>query len=126
MHLSKFLIFLLFQSAFWTFISFVHFTGVKLQPEVYEFSGISNSARKEESSIGGIAALINVGEPTNDGILGTTSAPIDKVAALEGENFKEQLWHAIWFVAGAFLLICGVGAHIVYKGINKGIITVSL
>ncbi|RHN56737.1 putative ATPase, AAA-type, core, peptidase, FtsH [Medicago truncatula] len=44
---------------------------------------ISNSAKKEESSIGGIAALTNVGEPTRDGILETTSAPTDMVAALE-------------------------------------------
>ncbi|XP_039690230.1 ATP-dependent zinc metalloprotease FTSH 4, mitochondrial isoform X2 [Medicago truncatula] len=51
---------------------------------------ISNSAKKEESSIGGIAALTNVGEPTRDGILETTSAPTDMVAALEGGNFKEQ------------------------------------
>jgi len=47
------------------------------------------------------------------------------VAALEGGNFKEQQWHTIWFIAAAFLLICGVVAHIIYKGISKGI-TVSL
>ncbi|RHN56714.1 putative peptidase M41, ATPase, AAA-type, core, P-loop containing nucleoside triphosphate hydrolase [Medicago truncatula] len=44
------------------------------------------------------------------------------VAALEGGNFKEStaIWHTISFIAAAFLLICCVVAHIVYKGIRKG------
>ncbi|GAU31317.1 hypothetical protein TSUD_315260 [Trifolium subterraneum] len=81
--------------------------------------GISNSERKEESSIGGLAALRNVGEPKEDGILGSSCAPIDMVDALEGENVKEQLWRTIWFIAAAFLLICSAGALIVHKGISK-------
>jgi ATP-dependent metalloprotease len=66
-----------------------------------------------------------VGEPTEDGILGSSCAPIDMVDALEGGNLKEQLWRTIWFIAVAFLLICSAGALIVHKGISKGIIVSS-
>ncbi|MCI21265.1 ATP-dependent zinc metalloprotease FTSH 4 mitochondrial-like, partial [Trifolium medium] len=83
---------------------------------------ISNSERKEGSSIGGLAALKNVGEPTEDGIIGSSCAPIDMVDALEGGDFEEQLWRTIGFIAVTFLLICSTaGALIVHKGISKGI-----
>ncbi|KAK4274573.1 hypothetical protein QN277_017772 [Acacia crassicarpa] len=81
--------------------------------------GISNSVR-EEDSIGGLAALKNVGKPTKEGILGTASAPIHMVAA-EGGNLKEQLWRTFRSIAVAFLLISGVGALIEDKGISKGL-----
>ncbi|KAL5074595.1 hypothetical protein RYX36_013579 [Vicia faba] len=81
--------------------------------------GISNSMRKEESSIGGLAALRNVGKSTKYGILGTASAPIHTVSASEGGNFREQLWRAFRSVALTFLLISSVGAIIEDKGISK-------
>ncbi|XP_028777311.1 ATP-dependent zinc metalloprotease FTSH 4, mitochondrial [Neltuma alba] len=81
--------------------------------------GISNSVR-EEDSVGGLAALKNVGKPTKDGILGTASAPIHMVAA-EGGNLKEQLWRTFRSIAVVFLLISGVGALIEDKGISKGL-----
>jgi len=63
-----------------------------------------------------------VGEPTKDGILGTAYAPIHKNDALEDGSFKEKIWHTILLLAVPFfLLICGVGALVVHKGISKGI-----
>lgn len=88
--------------------------------EASEFSGISNSARKEENIIGGLTSLRSVGKPTKDGILGTEKTPIHMVAASCG-NFKEQLWRTIRTLAVVFILISGVGALIEDKGISKGI-----
>ncbi|XP_058786075.1 ATP-dependent zinc metalloprotease FTSH 4, mitochondrial-like isoform X2 [Vicia villosa] len=67
---------------------------------------IPSSARKEESSTGGLTVLKNVKEPTKDEILG---------------NFKDKQWHTIWLIALAFILVCGVGAFIVYERISKGL-----
>lgn len=74
---------------------------------------------REEDNIGGLAALKNVGKPTKEGILGTSSAPIHMVTA-EGGNLKEQLWRTFRSIAVVFLLISGVGALIEDKGISKG------
>jgi ATP-dependent metalloprotease len=77
--------------------------------------------REEESGIGGLAVLRNVGKSTKDGILGTAGAPIHMVATSEGGSFKEQIWRTIRSVAITFLVISGVGALIEDKGISKGI-----
>lgn len=61
--------------------------------------------RKEESSTGGLTVLRNVKEPTK--ILG---------------NFEDKQWHTIWLIALAFILVCGVGAFIMYERISKGIL----
>ncbi|MED6202288.1 ATP-dependent zinc metalloprotease FTSH 5, mitochondrial, partial [Stylosanthes scabra] len=79
-------------------------------------AGISSSVREGES-IGGFSALRNVGKPTEDGILGTASAPIRMV---EGANFNVQLWRTIRSILVVFLLISGVGALIEDKGVSKG------
>ncbi|XP_054818040.1 ATP-dependent zinc metalloprotease FTSH 4, mitochondrial-like isoform X2 [Prosopis cineraria] len=81
--------------------------------------GISNSV-SEGDSIGGLAALKNVGKATKEGILGTSRAPIHMVAA-EGGNFKQQLWRTFRSIAMVFLLISGVGALVENKGISKGL-----
>lgn len=99
---------------------FFVFTDHKLWLEASEFSGISNSARKEENIIGGLTSLRSAGKPTKDGILGTEKTPIHMVAASCG-NFKEQLWQTIRTLAVGFILISGVGALIEDKGISKGI-----
>ena len=83
-----------------------------------KITGISNSAREEESK-GGLSTFRNVGKSTKHGILGTASAPIHTVAA-EGGNFKDQLWRTFRSIALGFLLISGVGALIEDRGISKG------
>ncbi|KAJ8559956.1 hypothetical protein K7X08_004014 [Anisodus acutangulus] len=82
--------------------------------------GISGSARShiEEENIGALSALRNVGKSTKEGVLGTRNTPIHMVA-VEGGNFKEQLWRTFRSLAVAFLLISGVGALI--EDIGKGI-----
>ncbi|XP_060169436.1 ATP-dependent zinc metalloprotease FTSH 5, mitochondrial-like isoform X3 [Lycium barbarum] len=84
--------------------------------------GIAGSARShmEEENIGALSALRNVGKSTKDGVLGTRNTPIHMVA-VEGGNFKEQLWRTFRSLAVAFLLISGVGALIEDRGISKGI-----
>lgn len=74
----------------------------------------------EEENIGALSALRNVGKSTKDGVLGTRNTPIHMVA-VEGGNFKEQLWRTFRSLAVAFLLISGVGALIEDRGISKGI-----
>ncbi|KAB2072538.1 hypothetical protein ES319_A07G023300v1 [Gossypium barbadense] len=81
--------------------------------------GISSSAREEEIK-GGLSALRNVGKPTNNGALGTASAPIHMVSSESG-NFKDQLWRIFRSLALGFLLISGIGALIEDKGISKGL-----
>ncbi|KAK8660800.1 hypothetical protein V6N13_051709 [Hibiscus sabdariffa] len=81
--------------------------------------GISNSA-KEEGSKGGLSALRNVGKSTNNGLLGTASAPIHMVSSESG-SFKDQLWRTFRSLALCFLLISGVGALIEDRGISKGL-----
>ena len=83
-----------------------------------KISGISNSAREEESK-GGLSAFPNVGKSVNIGFLGTSNAPIHFVAA-EGGHFKDQLWRTFRSLALGFLLISGVGALIEDRGISKG------
>lgn len=119
-HLSKMCHSSSFSLSYLNIHFFITFYRPEVITEVSEFSGISNSVREEESSIGGFSALRNVGKPTKDGILGTASAPIHMVAA-EGGNFKEQLWRTIRSVVVVFLLVSGVGALIEDKGISKGI-----
>ncbi|XP_060169435.1 ATP-dependent zinc metalloprotease FTSH 4, mitochondrial-like isoform X2 [Lycium barbarum] len=84
--------------------------------------GIAGSARShmEEENIGALSALRNVGKSTKDGVLGTRNTPIHMVA-VEGGNFKEQLWRTFRSLAVAFLLISGVGALIEDRGISKGL-----
>lgn len=74
----------------------------------------------EEENIGALSALRNVGKSTKDGVLGTRDTPIHMVA-VEGGNFKEQLWRTFRSLAVAFLLISGVSALIEDRGISKGI-----
>ncbi|MFQ6619126.1 hypothetical protein Gotur_000939, partial [Gossypium turneri] len=81
--------------------------------------GISSSAREEEIK-GGLSALRNVGKPTNNGALGTASAPIHMVSSESG-NFKDQLWRIFRSLALGFLLISGIGALIEDRGISKGL-----
>ncbi|KAJ8552113.1 hypothetical protein K7X08_028556 [Anisodus acutangulus] len=84
--------------------------------------GISGSARShmEEENIGAMSALRNVGKSTKEGVLGTRNTPIHMVA-VEGGNFKEQLWRTFRSLAVAFLLISGVGALIEDEKISKAL-----
>ncbi|XP_059657032.1 ATP-dependent zinc metalloprotease FTSH 4, mitochondrial-like isoform X2 [Cornus florida] len=84
--------------------------------------GIAGAAKSsfEEESLAGLSAFRNVGKPTKDGVLGTSSAPIHMVAT-EGGHFKEQLWRTFRALGMAFLLISGVGALIEDRGISKGL-----
>ncbi|KAF7817383.1 ATP-dependent zinc metalloprotease FTSH 4, mitochondrial-like [Senna tora] len=86
---------------------------------VYECAGISNSVR-EEDSIGGLAALKNVGKSTKDKIIGTGSVPIQMVDA-RGSSFKEQLWRTFRSIAVVFVMISGIDALVDDKGISKGL-----
>lgn len=75
-----------------------------------------------EQSIGGLAALRNVGKISTDGaLLGTPNAPIHMVAS-EGGHFKEQLWRTIRTLGLVFLLISGAGALMEDRGITKGVV----
>lgn len=77
-----------------------------------------------DESIGGRAAIRNIGKATKDVALGTAGAPIHMVTT-EGGHFKEQLWRTFRTLGLAFLLISGVGALIEDRGISKGITKLS-
>ncbi|KAF7817382.1 ATP-dependent zinc metalloprotease FTSH 4, mitochondrial-like [Senna tora] len=80
---------------------------------------ISNSVR-EEDSLGGLAAVKNLGKRTRDGITGTESAAIIMMNA-RGSSFKEQLWRTFRSIAVVFLVISGVGALIEDNGVRKAL-----
>ncbi|KAJ3671160.1 hypothetical protein LUZ60_008586 [Juncus effusus] len=90
--------------------------------------GISSGAKEEERLLpsssanfsSSMGAFKNAGSATQDGILGTASAPIHMVTAETG-HFKEQLWRTFRSIALTFLLISGIGALIEDRGISKGL-----
>lgn len=74
----------------------------------------------EEERSAGLKALTNVRDSMRAERLGTALAPIHMVTS-EGATFKDQLWRTFRTLAVAFLMICGVGALIEGKVMNRGL-----